>query len=202
MESKPMNPSHGYDEVARIFIEMREKSIQGIGSETVRKWAKSLEPNSTVLDLGCGSGIPLTKILLEVGLKVYAIDASPQLVREFQIHFPGTSIVCEMAEKSKMFDRKFKGIMAWGLIFLLETDAQAILIHKVSEALDRGGKFLFTSPKQETEWNDLLTGQKSVSLGASKYLEILKESGLELLEEFEDEGENHYFHAIKSIGKN
>ena len=39
--------------------------------------------------------------------------------------------------------------------------------------------------------------QPSESVGARKYKELLTASELSLLEEFEDEGENHYFNAVK-----
>jgi hypothetical protein len=42
-----------------------------------------------------------------------------------------------------------------------------------------------------------MTEQHSTSLGAEKYKELLTASGLSLIEEFEDEGENHYFDAVK-----
>jgi 2-polyprenyl-3-methyl-5-hydroxy-6-metoxy-1,4-benzoquinol methylase len=34
-----------------------------------------------VLDLGCGTGIPNSKILIDEGMTVYGIDASPTMVR-------------------------------------------------------------------------------------------------------------------------
>jgi len=53
-----------------------------------------------------------------------------------------------------LFGRTFDGVMAWGLIFLLEPGAQVKLIHKVAAALKPGGKFLFTSPQRVCEWAD------------------------------------------------
>jgi hypothetical protein len=47
------------------------------------------------------------------------------------------------------------------------------------------------------DWKDAMTEQDSISLGTEKYQELLTASGLSLVEEFEDEGENHYYHAVK-----
>lgn len=55
---------------------------------------------------------------------------------------------------------------------------------------------MFTAPYQETEREDVMTGHYSKSLGAEKYKELLSGSGLTLIEEFDDEGENHYFNAV------
>jgi SAM-dependent methyltransferase len=82
-------------------------------------------------------------------------------------------------------------------VFLLAPDAQANLIHKVARALKPGGRFLFTAPRQASEWSDNLTGRKSVSLGSDAYRQILEAAGLVLVGEAEDEGENHYYFSHK-----
>lgn len=95
------------------------------------------------------------------------------------------------------FSRKFDGVIAWGLMFLMPGEIQAKVIQKASNALKTGGKLLFTAPYQKTDWKDIMTGHHSISLGAKKYRELLSASGLSLIEEFEDEGENHYYSAVK-----
>ena len=42
-----------------------------------------------------------------------------------------------------------------------------------------------------------MTGQESRSLGAATYQALLFALGFAQLEEFEDEGDNHYFSAVK-----
>jgi len=46
-------------------------------------------------------------------------------------------------------------------------------------------------------WNDALTGLESRSLGAVEYRRALASVGLSVIREYEDEGENHYFDALK-----
>lgn len=192
-----MDKSNGYEYIAASFIEIRGKADNGIGSSSIREWAKALPKGCTILDLGCGTGIPITKVLTEKGLVVYGIDASPTLVKAFRQNFPNAPVACESAEESLFFKRKFDAIVSWGLIFLLPKEAQAKVIHKAANALQPGGRLLFTAPYQETEWEDVMTGHYSRSLGAERYKELLSAWGLSLIEEFEDEGENHYFNAIK-----
>jgi hypothetical protein len=43
----------------------------------------------------------------------------------------------------------------------------------------------------------ILTEQLSRSLGAEQYRVLISASGLSVVEELDDEGENHYFHAIR-----
>jgi 2-polyprenyl-3-methyl-5-hydroxy-6-metoxy-1,4-benzoquinol methylase len=192
-----MNPpgydaSRGYDALAREFMLGRDPMI---GVATVRQWARSLHSGSTILDLGCGHGVPISQTLLEDGFRVYGIDASPALVAAFQDRFPMASAICEPVEHSRFFGRTFDGVIAWGLMFLLEDEAQMALIHRVASVLEPGGRFLFTSPEQASRWTDVLTGRESASPGADVYRATLAAAGLTLMAEYQDEGGNHYYDA-------
>src|SRR4029078_8757623 len=140
-----------------------------IGAATVRAWAHAFPPGATVLDLGSGPGEPGTRILQEAGLATYAVDASPAMVAVFRERFPGVPIEQNTVEASAFFDRTFDGVLAWGLLFLLEPEAQALVVEKVATALNPGGRFLFTAPKEHVEWLDAMTGRPSRSLGAQTY---------------------------------
>ena len=193
-----MDPSNGYEGVAPSFIKGRGQAVRGIGASAVRGWAKTLLPGSIVLDIGCGTGIPVSKILIEEGMTVYGIDGSPSLAAAFHSNFPDAPIACEAVEDSAFFDRKFDGIIAWGLLFLLPESSQLLLIQKVTAALNIGGKFVFTSPPVRASWFDVMTKLESRSLGAERYKQLLSDAGLSLIEEMEDEGENHYYLTIKT----
>ena len=186
-------PSQGYEAVAREFIAVRTRST--IGVATVRQWAETLPRGGTVLDLGCGHGVPISEALADAGHAVCGVDSSPSLVAAFRARFPAAAVECARAEDSPFFGRSFDGVVAWGLVFLLAPEAQADLIHRVARALKPGGRFLFTAPSQVADWVDILTGQPSRSLGSDAYRQILHEAGLVLTGEAEDEGENHYYFA-------
>jgi cyclopropane fatty-acyl-phospholipid synthase-like methyltransferase len=192
-----MDKSNGYENIASIFIKGRGQAINGIGTSSVRKWAKTLTPDSTVLEIGCGTGVPVSKILLTEGMKIYGIDASPTMVKTFQQNFPNAPVECESVENSLFFNRQFDAIIAWGLLFLLSEETQPIVIKKCADALKTGGRFLFTSLSKRLEWKDAMTEQHSISLGAEIYRVLLISSGFSLIEEFQDEGENYYYHALK-----
>jgi len=192
-----IDESNGYDGVAELYIKMRGRAINGIGSATARAWAQTLKAGSEVLDIGCGTGIPVTRILLEAGLKAYAVDASPKMVADFRQNFPDVPVVCEPAERSPFFNRSFDGIISVGLVFLLSEGSQRALIPKMAMALRPGGKLLFTAPFDRVEWKDIMTGQLSRSLGAEEYRALILGSGLSVGEELHDEGGNYYFSGIR-----
>jgi len=188
--------SNGYESIAEIYINGRGRAFNGVGASTARAWAKTFNTGAVILDIGCGTGIPVTNILLEAGLRVYAVDASPKMVADFRQNFPNTPVACEPVERSAFFSRKFDGIISVGLMFLLPEAAQRALIPKMAAALNPGGRLLFTSPFDKVEWDDAMTEQPSRSLGAEQYRALLQASGLSIGEEYEDEGGNYYFSGV------
>ena len=186
--------ANGYETAASDFISRRSPHI---GVATVRSWARSLPPGASILDLGCGHGVPITKALLDDRFEVFGIDASPTLTSSFRARFPCAQVRCEPVESSRLFDRAFDGVIAIGLMFLLSPQTQADLLRKAAAALNPGGRLLFTSPAQQCRWNDGLTGCESVSLGADTYKALLTSAGLTVVGEYVDEGENHYYDAVR-----
>ena len=179
----------GYESVAQDFMRARRSSI---GPKTVLAWAEALPPATSILDLGCGHGVPISEALLRAGHRVCGVDASPTLVLKFRERFPDATVECSPVEDSLFFNRTFDAAIAWGLMFLLAPEAQRSLIGKVARALNRRGRFLFTSPRQACTWADSLTGLPSISLGHEAYEHELAAQGLVLVGNDEDGAENYY----------
>jgi SAM-dependent methyltransferase len=104
---------------------------------------------------------------------------------------------CEAAQDSAFFHRTFAGVISIGLLFLLEAEDQRKIMHKVGGALKPGGRFLFSAPHEACEWEDLLTGRRSRSLGRQDYERYLEAAGLRLMRCSSDEGGNNYFDAAR-----
>lgn len=183
------DPSHGYDAAAEAFIEARS----AVGRDVVTAWARELPPGGSVLDVGCGHGVPVTEALVEAGLSVWALDASPRLAAACQARFPTVAVACEPVETSAVFDRTFDGVVAVGLVFLLTEAAQRTAIARMAGALEPGGRLLFSAPWRIGEWTDVLTGLRSVSLGLEAYTGLLEAAGVTLINRPVDAGGTHYY---------
>lgn len=186
--------SEGYDGIAEQFMAAR----RDIGASFVRSWARdNLPQDGSVIDVGCGSGVPITQVLVGEGFEVFGIDASPTLLASFRRRFPHVKTACEAAQDSAFFNRTFDAAVSIGLLFLLSADDQERVINRVAGSLKAGGRFLFTAPRERCEWQDILTGRSSRSLGAKEYKRILQASGLCLVQCHQVE--NHHFDAAKPL---
>ena len=126
-----MDRSNGYEAVSEEFLARRGSSgtrSTAIGVKEVRKWAITLPRGSSVIDMGCGPGFPITAVLVEEGLQVFGVDAAPSFVAALQRNLPGIPIVCESVLESRLFDRAFDAVLSIGLMFLLKSEEQHRLI--------------------------------------------------------------------------
>lgn len=185
--------ANGYERMAHEFMAVRSDA----GHDVIRKWGERLKSGASVLDVGCGHGLPLTKILIETGCKVSAIDASPTMIAAFKRNFPNIETECEAVEDSIFFGKKFDAILMVGLIFLLPAETQKLILFRLAYILRPGGQFLFSAPKEKGEWVDLLTDQTSWSLGEEVYKNIVLQVGLKLLPSYFDKSGSHYYSAQK-----
>jgi 2-polyprenyl-3-methyl-5-hydroxy-6-metoxy-1,4-benzoquinol methylase len=189
----PDDGANGYEKYAEIF--MRARNLK-IGASVMRKWASQLVPGSDLLELGCGHGV-VSQVLLEAGIKLSVVDASPTLLRDFHSRFPDVEVECSTAQKSELLRRKYDGVVAWGLIFLLaETDQRSVL-RRAADALRPNGRLVFTAPNEALTWKDSITEMPSLSLGATVYEALLRDLGLDVSPRVIDEGGNCYYEGIK-----
>jgi SAM-dependent methyltransferase len=189
--------SNGYEEIASIFIAGRGRNKSGVGASVVAEWSQLLPAGATILDLGCGTGIPISLILIASGYNVYGVDASASMTAEFRANFPTAPVQCAAVEDSDFFGRIFDGVVAWGLFFLLSAEVQLTLIAKVAAILPSGGRLLFTAPSEPCSWLDAMTERTSISLGHDAYRVALDAEGMTLVGTYADEGQNYHYSALK-----
>jgi len=105
----PPDKSNGYEAAAERFMCAR---IPRKGAVTVRRWRQILSRRCSVLDLGCGHGVPVSQTLIEQGFTIYGVDASRKLVAAFRNRFPDASAECSAVEDSEFFGLRFDGVIA------------------------------------------------------------------------------------------
>lgn len=190
-----MDSAEAYEVRAQEFLRGRDPSP--IGAQVVDQWARTLGRGAAVIELACGGGYPISRVLDAAGLQLWAVDSSPTLLAEFKSRFPNIPVQCAKVQESDFFGRKYDGAIAIGLLFLLSESDQAALISRVAEILVPKGRFLFMAPIQIGIWNDLNTGLECSSLGQERYDELLRDAGFRVIATYTDKGENNYYDAEK-----
>ena len=192
-----MDSAEAYEAHAHEFLRTRDTSP--IGTRVVDQWARTLRRGACVIELGCGGGYPITRVLNEAGLQLWAVDSSPTLVAAFRSRFPAIPVQCARVQETDFFGRMYEGAIAAGLIFLLSEPDQATLISRVSRILEPGGRFLLTAPIEEGDWIDMNTGLQCRSLGQANYGKYLRDAGFRLVATCRDKGDNNYY-DVERIG--
>lgn len=187
-----------YEMQALRYLDDRDRSRVGV--ELIERWARSLPFGTPIVEIACGGGYPITQVLVDSGLAVWAIDTSPTLLRQFRLRFPAIPTQCASALDSTYFGRTFEAVISIGLLSFLHEDEQLALLDRVSEILEPGGRFLFTAPIEMGAWRDVATGLECWSLGRIGYTRALERLGFRMIRTHVDEGENNYYDAEK-IGR-
>ncbi len=145
-----------YDRICDWYASARRPQI---GLPDLAEFERPLAPGSRVLDLGCGTGVPISKFLIGSGFELFAIDSSEKIVARFHGAFPHVPVQCARIQDSDFFRTSFDAIVAWGVLFHLAPSDQEEAIARISRSLNPGGRFLFTSPKDAVTWEDTMDGQ-------------------------------------------
>jgi SAM-dependent methyltransferase len=131
-----------YDLIADWYASQRAGHM---GVPEVTALAASLPAGASVLDVGCGTGLPLTRVLLEHGCHVMGVDSSRELLARFQANFPHVPVLCAPIQSCELQERAFDAVIAWGVLFHLRHEEQEKAIAQIARALKPGAAFLFTS---------------------------------------------------------
>ncbi|HEY8549521.1 MAG TPA: class I SAM-dependent methyltransferase [Vicinamibacterales bacterium] len=185
-----------YDLIADRFHASRDP---GIGVAEVTAFARALGPGARVLDVGCGTGEPITTALLAAGCRVVVVDSSREMLIRFRRHLPHVPAVRAVVEACPFRDRSFDGVVAWGVLFHLDRAGQAGAIAHVSRLLKPGSPFLFTAGDEDGEVHGEMHGVpfRYVSFSIDGYRALLRDHGLSLVEHHVDAHENRHYLARK-----
>lgn len=104
----------------------------------------------SVLDLGCGSGEPIARYLVERGRKVTGVDAAPDMIALCRRRFPDHDWrIADM--RGLDLGRTFDGVIAWHSVFHLRPQDQRAMFAVYARHVAPGGVLMFTSGTEAGE---------------------------------------------------
>lgn len=165
-----------YDRHAEAWDRLRGRSL--FERPWLDRFTALLPEAASILDLGCGSGEPLARHLIERGFRLAGVDSSPAMIARCRERFPGQDwIVADMRELA--LGRRFDGIMAWDSFFHLTHADQRRMFQVFHSHAMPGAALMFTSGPSHGEAIGSLDGEAlyHASLDGDEYRRLLARNG-------------------------
>ena len=111
-------------------------------NQMFRSFCEAMPSGANVLDLGCGTGIPITKKLVENGFKVTALDLSGRMIKQARKNVSGVKRYVKSSMTEMDFIGAFDGIVSSFSMLCLDKYNFGIASRKIVDALKVNGHFL------------------------------------------------------------
>lgn len=169
----------GYDRCAASYDEAR----RGDDGDALAPLLSLLPAGSSVLDLGCGAGMPIASTLAERH-RVTGVDFSAPMLRRARSAVPAGRFILGEIGTIEFAAGAFDAAVAFYVLFHLPREEHAGVLRRVWKWLRPGGWFLATLTEQAeepyTEDDFFGTCMYWSSLGWSEYEAILRGIGFEI----------------------
>jgi len=141
-----------YEGIADWFDKTRTREL--IEKPYLDLLVQMLERGASVLDVGCGTGEPILRFLVERQFRVTGVDASAAMISIAAGRFPEARLmVGDMRELA--LDETYDAAILWHSLFHLQHEDQRAMFATLARLLNPGGALMFTSGTEYGEtWSD------------------------------------------------
>lgn len=141
-----------------------------------------LAKGATVLDLGCGPGVPVARHMAAHGLKITGVDLSPTFISLCRERLPEQEwILADMRKLS--LDRRFDGMLAWDSFFHVKHDDQRLMFDVFAAHAAPGAVLMFNAGPAHGEGVGSYRGDPlyHASLDPAEYARLLDRNRFDIL---------------------
>ncbi len=156
----------------------RDRDRGGVESVWLDRFGALVRDQGTVLDIGCGSGTPIARYLIDHGLAVVGVDTAPELLALGAERCPeGEWHLHDM--RTLDLQRRFDGVLAWNSFFHLGFDDQRRMFPVFRAHAASGAPLMFTSGPAHGEATGSYGGEPlyHASLDPAEYRRLLAANG-------------------------
>lgn len=180
MPGEKQNVYKTYNKIAGWFDKNRPASL--MEKAYLDNLLSHLSTNATILDLGCGTGIPIMKYLVQQNMTVTGVDASEKILDIAKANFPDVPFVLQDMRLLSL-NQKFDAIIAWHSFFHLPADNQLVMFSRFATHLNKKGLLMFTSGTERSEaWGE--NGGEQLyhaSLDSGEYETLLQQNNFSII---------------------
>jgi len=182
-----------YDEIGELYTARR--SDLATAESYLEQLVTRLPAGSTVLDIGCGAGVPIDRALLAKGLRVIGIDISPkQIERARELNPAGAYRVGDMLDLQP-YEYQVDAVVSFFAIFHVPREHHGSLLRVMRSFLQPEGLLLVTMGASGDEgWDDFFGREMFWSQYDPKQnRRLLEEAGFAvMLDEIDTSGEERH----------
>jgi SAM-dependent methyltransferase len=128
----------GYDVIGETFDEWRDRVVGDPRAVWRGELVSRLPQGARVLELGCGGGVPDTRLLAE-RFRVTGVDVSPEQVRRASAAVPSADFMCADFTELEFPQGSFDAVAAFYSFNHVPRDLLAPLFRSIRGWLVRGG---------------------------------------------------------------
>jgi SAM-dependent methyltransferase len=186
----------GYDEVADRYLDWIAGWHSGPRARYLARAVELIPQGSSVLEIGCGAGIPVTAALAE-DHQVLGVDISPAQIERARLNVPGAEFLVADATTLELPDGSQDAVLAFYSIAHIPRAEHHDLFDRIARWLRPGGLFIASIGASDNP-GEVEPGWLGVPMYFSHYdhtasLALVRAAGLrleesEVLDEVEPEG--------------
>jgi ubiquinone/menaquinone biosynthesis C-methylase UbiE len=194
---------NSYDKIAAVYHSERDMFDNWA---ELTEFASILPSGGHILDVGCGSGVPVCKYLADAGFTVTGIDFSEAMIDLARKHVSGAEFIRMDMSELDFPENSFDGIAAFYSVFHIPRNQHLSLFSNFHRMLKPEAVMLVSMGSTEWEGTEDFHGEPMwwSHYGPAKSLRLIKSAGFEIIFErnvFSND-EKHYWilaRKIKSI---
>lgn len=147
------------------------------------RFSTRVPAGAAILDIGCGTGEPIARYLIERGHAVTGADSSPSMIALCRKRFPDHAwVVADMRRLA--LGRTFGGMLAWDSFFHLRAEDQRAMFPVFAAHAAPGAALMFTSGPRAGVAMGTYHGEPLFheSLAPAEYRALLADSGFDVVD--------------------
>lgn len=194
MKEKEEIVRKGYDKLAERYHAIRHAFDN---KKELSEFASLLPKNAKVLDVGCGTGVPVAQFLIECGFVVTGVDFSRNMLKLARRNVPEAKFIMKDMTKLDFQADSFDGLTAFYSIIHVPREKHFSLFQSFHRILKPQGIMLICLGTDEWEATEDYYGTEMFwsQHDPKKSLQLLKKVGFNVVSEkvLVRGGENHYW---------
>lgn len=125
-----------YEKIADEYLSTRSENPEG--AALLQEFMSRLSPGASVLDAGCGSGVPIARILGK-SFNVTGVDFSEEQIKRARKLVPEATFLCQDMTELTFPEGSFDGICSYYAIIHVPREHHAELLRSFHKLLRPGG---------------------------------------------------------------